>query len=120
MGVIRRTAIDGIDAILLMSQPGCAGGQALSDVLTGKANPSGKLSDTWAVSYSDYPSSATFSHNNGDVDDDNYAEGIYVGYRWFDTAGVKPLYPFGYGLSYTSFETKPGEVCVKDGKALLI
>ena len=108
--------IEGIGAVVLMSQLGNIGGLAIADVLTGKANPSGKLSDTWAASYSDYPSSATFSHNNGDVDDDNYAEGIYVGYRWFDTAGVKPLYPFGYGLSYTTFDTKPGEACVKDGK----
>jgi beta-glucosidase len=72
--------------------------------------PSGKLADTWAVEYKDYPSSATFSHNNGNVDEEYYQEGIYVGYRYFDSFGVTPLYPFGYGLSYTSFDIKTVKV----------
>lgn len=75
----------------------------MADALTGKTIPSGKLTDTWAAKYGDYPSSAGFSGNDGDVDDEYYTEGIYVGYRYFDTFGVKPLYCFGYGLSYTQF-----------------
>ncbi len=111
--------ISGVNAVVLMSQLGNIGGLALADVLTGKVNPSGKLSDTWAANYADYPSAADFSHNNGDTDDDNYAEGIYVGYRYFNTFGKKPLYPFGYGLSYTSFSMEPGSCSVEDGKVRL-
>ena len=97
-------AIAGIRAVLLMSQLGSAGGDALADVLTGKTTPSGKLTDTWAKRYEDYPASATFGSNDGNVDDEYYTEGIYVGYRYFDTFQVEPLYPFGYGLSYTDFK----------------
>ncbi|MBQ7582444.1 MAG: glycoside hydrolase family 3 C-terminal domain-containing protein [Lachnospiraceae bacterium] len=100
--------IDGISAVLLMNQLGNIGGHVLADILTGKVNPSGKLVDTWALQYSDYPSSAAFSSNDGNVDDEYYTEDIYVGYRYFDSFDVKPLYAFGYGLSYTTFalETK--------------
>ena len=96
-------AVEGVDAILNMSQAGNYSGYALADVLTGKQAPSGHLTTTWAVNYSDYPSSATFSHCNGDTDDEYYAEGIYVGYRYFDTFNITPQYPFGYGLTYTTF-----------------
>lgn len=65
-------SIQGIDAIILMGQLGNIGGYALSDVLLGKASPSGKLTDTWALDYADYPSSAEFSINNGNVDDEYY------------------------------------------------
>lgn len=109
-------AIPGINAVVLMTQLGNIGGQALADVLTGKVTPSGKLTDTWAKKYTDYPSSESFSHNDGNVDDEYYTEGIYVGYRYFDTFGVEPVYCFGYGKSYTDFEIKAGEVSVKDGK----
>ena len=114
MDMAELKAMQGINAILLMTQLGNIGGLALADVLSGDVTPSGKLTDTWAARYEDYPSSATFSHNNGNVDDDNYTEGIYVGYRYFDTAGVKPIYHFGYGKSYTTFEVKPDEVIVDD------
>ena len=97
-----------IAALLLMSQPGSEGGSAAADVLSGKVNPSGKLTDTWAYKYEDYPSSATFSHRNGELTEEFYTEGIYVGYRYFDAFDVAPRYPFGYGLSYTSFAS---EVC---------
>lgn len=96
--------IPGINAILLMGQAGNIGGDALADVLTGKVTPGGKLTTTWAENYSDYPSSKEFSHNNGDIDDSWYTEGIYVGYRYFDTFDVQPAYPFGYGKSYTDFQ----------------
>ncbi len=96
--------IEGIDAILNMSQAGNYSGYALADVLTGKQGPSGHLTSTWAVNYADYPSSATFSHCNGDTDDEYYSEGIFVGYRYFDTFNIAPQYPFGYGLTYTTFD----------------
>ncbi|MBO4901958.1 MAG: glycoside hydrolase family 3 protein [Lachnospiraceae bacterium] len=102
--------IEGIGAILLMNQLGNIGGYVLADILTGAVNPSGKLVDTWAKTYEDYPSSATFSGNDGNVDDEYYSEDIYVGYRYFDSFNVKPLYPFGFGLSYTTFETAAGNV----------
>ncbi|MCM8712051.1 glycoside hydrolase family 3 C-terminal domain-containing protein [Clostridium sp. SYSU_GA19001] len=101
-------SIPGINAIVLVGQTGNIGGYAVADVLTGKINPSGKLSDTWAAAYEDYPSAQSFSHNNGNLDDEYYKEGIYVGYRYFDTFNITPNYCFGYGLSYTNFHI---EVC---------
>ena len=103
----------GIDAILLMSQAGNISGCALADVITGKAYPSGRLAMTWAKQYSDYPSAETFSHVNGDTNDEYYEDGIYVGYRYFDTFGVEPAYPFGYGLSYTTFALAQPQVCIR-------
>ncbi len=100
-------AIPGIDATLLISQSGNMGGHIVADVLLGKSIPSGRLTDTWAENYMDYPSSPTFSHNNGDWHDEDYVDGIYVGYRYFDTFNVTPVYPFGYGLGYTEFTIKP-------------
>lgn len=108
-GVIDLTSlktIEGVQAIMLVGQTGNMGGYAVADVLTAKTIPSGKLTDTWARSYEDYPSSATFSHRDGNLDDEYYSDGIYVGYRYFDTFGVMPLYCFGYGKSYTEFEIK--------------
>lgn len=97
---------DNIEALLQISQPGMEGGHAFADILSGKTAPSGKLTDTWAYRYGDYPFSGEFSHNNGNVDKAYYKEGIYVGYRYFDTFDVPVRYGFGYGLSYTEFETK--------------
>ena len=91
---------DRIGAILYAWQGGMESGYALTDVLTGAVNPSGRLTDTIARRYSDYPSAAHFGgrHYN------EYVEDIYVGYRYFETfARDKVLYPFGYGLSYTDF-----------------
>lgn len=95
-----------ISAIVQLSQPGMEGGNAFADVIRGAITPSGKMSDTWAYRYEDYPSSANFSHNNGNVDEELYEDGIYVGYRYFDTFGVKPRIPFGFGLSYTDFSIR--------------
>ena len=115
------------DAILLAWTPGQEGGYAVADILCGKANPSGKLPMTFPVSYLDIPSSANFPYNykqtqTGDwdflwggkkkeqkcIDYTEYNEGIYVGYRYFQTAGAPVSYPFGYGKSYTTFEySKP-------------
>ncbi len=95
-----------IKALLILSQPGMEGGNAFADVISGKVNPSGKLVDSWAYRYEDYPNAASFSHNNGNVEKEFYEEGIYVGYRYFDTFAVPVRYGFGYGLSYTTFEIK--------------
>ena len=108
-----------IKAILNVSQGGMEQGNAIADVLTGRVNPSGKLTDTWAVRYEDYPCAATFSHNNGNVENEKYEEGIYVGYRYFDSFGVKTAYPFGFGLSYTTFEITAGAV-TSDGASIRV
>ena len=92
-----------VSAILFIAQPGQEGGNAVADLLSGKVNPSGRLTATWAKRYADYPNAESFSYLSGDVTKEYYSEGIYVGYRYFDSFGVKPLYGFGYGLSYTSF-----------------
>ena len=110
-------AIAGINALLLISQSGNLGGHIVADVLLGRSIPSGRLTDTWAADYMDYPSSAEFSHNNGNWNDEYYKDGIYVGYRYFDTFNVTPAYPFGYGLGYTTFsmevlETRADEAAV--------
>lgn len=97
---------ENIEGLVYISQPGMEGGNAFADIVSGKVNPSGKLTDSIAFSYKDYPSSATFSHNDGDVDKELYEEGIYVGYRYFDTFQVPVRYSFGYGLSYTDFSIK--------------
>ncbi|MGM9762232.1 MAG: glycoside hydrolase family 3 C-terminal domain-containing protein [Candidatus Cryptobacteroides sp.] len=123
---------DMVDAILLPWSPGQEGANAVADVLTGKANPSGKLPMTFPVNFTDHPSSANFPYdytrpqNNSffrgpaqpvkDVDYTDYEEGIYVGYRHFTTSGTKVSYPFGYGLSYTDFAySKPVVKAGTDG-----
>lgn len=103
-------AIDGINAILIVGQSGNMGGYIVADVLTGKSIPSGKLVDTWALTYEDYPFSAEYSHNNGNLEDEYYKEGIYVGYRYFDTFNVTPSYCFGYGKTYTDFSIETVDV----------
>lgn len=89
-----------VKAILVVFLPGMEGGRALSDILTGKVNPSGKLPITFPVRYEDTP---TYLNFPGDGYKVYYGEGIYVGYRYYDKKRIKPLYPFGYGLSYTTF-----------------
>lgn len=104
MDVNEIMAVPNLKALLYISQPGMEGGHALADILTGTVTPSGKLTDTWAKAYKDFPNSASFSHNNGNVQKEYYEEGIYVGYRYFDSFEKEVAYPFGYGLSYTDFE----------------
>ena len=98
---------DKVKAVLYMGLPGQAGGQAAANLLTGKANPSGKLTETWTITYDDVISKDTFGKKNTE-----YREGIYVGYRYYDKAKKAVRYPFGYGLSYTSFEYS--DFCVQD------
>ncbi|MBR4842816.1 MAG: glycoside hydrolase family 3 C-terminal domain-containing protein [Bacteroidaceae bacterium] len=135
-GVIETSSWKGQpDAILLAWTPGQEVGNSVADVLTGKSNPSGKLSMTFPLSYLDIPSSANFPYNGQtqqqqqgrggfggnanagrkDIDYTNYAEGIWVGYRYFNTAGVEVSYPFGYGLSYTTFAYSKPVVKAKNG-----
>ncbi|MCD8189972.1 MAG: glycoside hydrolase family 3 C-terminal domain-containing protein, partial [Clostridiales bacterium] len=122
-GVIDLSFLDefaNIEALLLVSQPGMEGGNAIGDVLTGRVTPSGRLTDTWAFQYEDYPNSATFSHNNGNVEKEPYTEGIYVGYRYFDSFDVPVRYGFGEGLSYTTFAMTAGAAAVDaDGSVTL-
>lgn len=96
--------IKGLDSLVLMSNAGMESGNALADILTGKVTPSGKLADTWAKEYSDYPSSETFSLNDEDDKHEVYDDDIFVGYRYFDSFNVDPEYEFGYGMSYTDFD----------------
>lgn len=103
------------DAVLYGWQCGMEGGHAVADVLTGRVNPSGKLADTIAELIEDYPSTANF----GGAEGDRYVEDIYVGYRYFETfAKEKVLYPFGFGLSYTTFEVNCKEAELEDGKTI--
>ncbi len=105
--------IGGINAILYMGQLGTEGGSALADILSGAVNPSGRLADTWAYRYEDFPFAMEYGSLNGDLQNENYHEGIFVGYRWFDSFGILPRYPFGFGLSYTSFDIQCTETCVE-------
>ena len=97
-GAVDLSEIGEVENILVLSQLGVETGAALADILLGKQNPSGKLATTWAK-WEDYFPMEDF----GDHNDTRYREGIYVGYRYFDAAGKKALFPFGYGLSYTTF-----------------
>lgn len=95
---------DYADAILLSWQPGQEAGNAIADVLSGKVNPSGKLATTFPVDYTDVAASKNFPGLPVEKPTEvTYEEGIYVGYRYFDSFAVKPAFEFGYGLSYTTF-----------------
>ena len=109
-GVVDLSPVMEVRNILLLSQLGVETGSILADILLGKTTPSGKLTTTWAT-WEDYPRIGEF----GDKNDTRYKEGVYVGYRWFDTVGKEPLFPFGFGLSYTSFALAAGEVKEENG-----
>ncbi len=93
-----------IGAVLLMSMAGCEGGTAAAKILSGQVTPSGRLTATWPRHYEDIPFASEYAYLNGNEENEYYNEGIYVGYRYFDTYGKEPRYPFGYGLSYTTFQ----------------
>lgn len=99
--------IDSCKAIVHGYLCGQAGASAVLKVITGQINPSGKLSETYALSYNDVPSAPYFPAKERSVE---YREGLYVGYRYFETAGKPVLFPFGFGLSYTTFEYSDLEV----------
>ncbi|WP_455616952.1 glycoside hydrolase family 3 N-terminal domain-containing protein [Eisenbergiella sp.] len=104
-GMVNLKPVANVKNILLLSQLGTPTGDVLADLLLGKSYPSGKLAMTWAQ-VAEYPSTDGF----GDMNDTYYREGIYVGYRYFDSANKKPDYPFGFGLSYTNFTIEAKEL----------
>ncbi|MGI5989598.1 MAG: glycoside hydrolase family 3 N-terminal domain-containing protein [Lachnospiraceae bacterium] len=104
-GPVDLAELTGVKNILLLSQLGAQTGTVLADLLLGNAYPSGKLTASWSAS-ADLPGIGTF----GDPDDTCYREGVYVGYRYFDTAGVRPLYPFGFGQTWTDFDVQVMDV----------
>lgn len=109
-----------ISSALIMGQGGMEGGLAAAEILTGKVNPSGKLTDTYAARIEDYPSTRNFHES---VDYVDYTEDIYVGYRYFETipgADKAVCYPFGFGLSYTDFSVKTVEVTEDNGVIRLL
>ena len=109
-GVIDLSPLDRypIKAVVFTGLAGETSGDAVADVVTGAVCPSGRLSTTWAKRYRDYPTTNCFG-----TMEVPYNEGIYVGYRYFDTFGVEPRYPFGYGLSYTTFALETTKVKVQ-------
>ena len=107
---------DNIKGILNISQLGQEGGDALADVLLGKEVPGGKLTTTWASRYEDYPASEEYGYLNGNLEKEKYKEGIYVGYRYFDSFDKKVMFPFGFGLSYTMFEMKCCSINMEESK----
>lgn len=107
------------DAVLHAWLGGQEAGNSITDVLSGAVNPSGKLPMTWAKRYEDYASSKNFPYSVGDSVT-IYEEDIYVGYRQFDKGGAKPLYPFGFGLSYTTFEYSDMQVEKSQDASVLV
>ncbi len=105
--------IPGINSIVYLCQLGTEGGHAFADIISGDVTPSGKLSDTWARKYADIPFANEYSYLNGNLDEEFYREGIYVGYRYFDSFGVEPAYPFGFGLSYTDFTLRSAGIAAE-------
>lgn len=114
-GMIDLNPVKDVKNIFLLGQLGTPTGDVLADILLGKSFPSGKLAMTWAA-LEQYPSTTGF----GDPDDTYYREGIYVGYRYFDSAGVTPNYPFGYGESFTNFTVRPKGLQVNDCEITII
>lgn len=114
-GPIETAVYEGFtDAIFVTFLPGMEGGRALADLMVGKQSPSGKLPITFPKRYEDTP---TYLNFPGDGYEVNYGEGIYVGYRYYDKKKIEPAYPFGYGLSYTTFEVTDMQVKAVDKEA---
>ncbi|WP_334351720.1 glycoside hydrolase family 3 protein [Companilactobacillus sp. HBUAS56257] len=116
-GVMDTSFIDDcplLDSVLLVSQLGMTTGDAVAEVIDGTVTPSGKLSDTWVKSYNDYPTSENFG-----MTDPKYVEGIYVGYRYFDSFDIKPRYEFGFGLSYAKFYLDTKKVNINEKRIRL-
>ncbi len=105
-----------LDSVLLVSQGGQNMGTAVAEIMSGQVNPSGKLTATWAKQYQDYPAAGTFSNDDNYTGTEKYTEGIFVGYRYFDSYNVTPQYAFGYGQSYTTFKLAPQKATVKNGQ----
>lgn len=95
-----------IGDVIFMAQLGQEGGNAVAAVIDGKVNPSGRLAFSWPKNYAQVPYGDEFGKLNGDISKDLYREGIYVGYRYYDSYGVRPRYAFGYGLAYTEYKVR--------------
>ena len=109
-----------VKAVLNMVLPGQAGGLAAADLLTGAVNPSGKLAESYPICYADVPSAGFFEEGERQA---QYREGIFVGYRYYDKAGRDVCFPFGYGLSYTTFEysdLKMSKNEIQEGETLVV
>lgn len=116
----RILANESIKGLLYVSQGGMEAGNAVADVLTGKVTPSGRLTSTWTNTYEEFPNAENYSHNNGNVEQEYYEEGIYVGYRYFESFGKKTAFPFGFGLSYADLSIQASiKECKKDGFTVL-
>lgn len=89
--------------LIFMGQAGMEGGSAIAEIMSGEVSPSGHLTDTWCYDYEDYPGALDFSFMNEDLTTERYEEGIYVGYRYFDSLQIPVRYGFGYGLTYSEF-----------------
>ncbi len=113
-GPVDLSPLDGVENILILSQLGMDTGNVLADLILGRAYPSGRLTTTWA-SWEDYCDLGEF----GDREDTRYREGIYVGYRYFDTVGKKASFPFGFGLNYTEFSLTPVGISA-DGEEITV
>ena len=109
-GAVDLSPVAEVRNILLLSQLGVETGSILADLMLGKSTPSGRLTTTWSA-WEDYPSIGEF----GGREDTRYREGIYVGYRYFDSVGKRALFPFGFGLSYTDFSITAGEAREENG-----
>lgn len=107
--------IPGLGAILYLSQLGMEGGRAVADLLSGAVAPCGKLADSWARRYDDLPFAQEYSRLNGNLEHEYYKEGIFVGYRFFDSFGVTPAFPFGFGLGYTNFRLGRAALSLEGG-----
>ena len=108
-----------VSAVIWFCQQGMEGGAALADILSGRVSPSGKLTDTWARRYADVPCAMQYSYLNGDPLHEYYREGIYVGYRYYDSFDAPRRYPFGFGLSYTQFSLGRAEVRLESGNIVV-
>ena len=109
-----------VSAIVEAYLGGQAGGGAIADILTGKVNPSGKLSETFPARVEDTPAAIDFPSRDGNA---NYGEGIFIGYRYYDKKKIEPIFPFGYGLSYTTFgysDINTNTTSAKDSDAITI
>ena len=113
-GVVDLSPVIKVRNILLLSLLGVVTGNILADIIIGKANPSGKLTTTWA-SVKDYKYIEEF----GNIQNTRYLEGLYVGYRYFDSFNVKPFFNFGFGLSYTNFEIKKKKLSTSNNEILI-
>ena len=113
-GVVDLSPVEGVTNILLLSQLGASIGDVFADVLLGRTYPSGKLAATWAA-WDEDDQIGDF----GDPDDTHYREGVYVGYRFYDSVGKEPLFPFGFGLGYTTFDVQIRQVSL-DGARVSI